>query len=173
MSETCCTWLTENTGCKNSPSRHHHTTLLGYIFTTKACIDNRKKLLNSNVSPTCPYNMVNFGLLAAEIISLVWGTPANFSGFQVLAALLHGTVGVGISETLWHWTEGATYIWQGGHHVGHSSDWIILQSVLGVDGLLQVDHTSQRSNGKFWDMGLTESWNLTCTFWSCEKSRSY
>ena len=32
--------------------------------------------------------MVNFGLLAAEIVSLVWGTPANFNGFHVLAALL-------------------------------------------------------------------------------------
>jgi len=36
---------------KNSPSGHHHTTLSGYIFATKACIDNRKKLLNSNISP--------------------------------------------------------------------------------------------------------------------------
>jgi len=26
----------------------------------------------------------------AEIISLVWGTPGNFNGFRVLAALLHG-----------------------------------------------------------------------------------
>jgi len=34
---------------------------------------------------------------AAEIVSLVWGTPANFNGFQVLAALLHGTLVVGVS----------------------------------------------------------------------------
>jgi len=33
--------------------------------------------------------MVKFDLLAAEIVSLVWGTPANFNGFRVLAALLH------------------------------------------------------------------------------------
>jgi len=33
--------------------------------------------------------MVNFGLLAAEIVSLVWDTPANFIGYRVLAALLH------------------------------------------------------------------------------------
>ena len=58
-----------------------------------ACIDNWKKdLLNSNISSTCPYNMVNFGPLAAEIVSLVWDTPANFNGFRVLAALLHCTV---------------------------------------------------------------------------------
>ena len=43
--------------------------------------------------------MVNFGLLAAEILSLVWGTPANFNGFHVLAALLHGTLVVGVSQT--------------------------------------------------------------------------
>jgi len=39
----CCMWFTENTGCKNSPSAHHCTTLSGYIFATKACIDNQKK----------------------------------------------------------------------------------------------------------------------------------
>ena len=43
--------------------------------------------------------MVNFGLLAAEIVSLVWGTPANFNAFRVLAALLHGTLIVGVSQT--------------------------------------------------------------------------
>ena len=44
--------------------------------------------------------MVNFGLLAAEIVLLVWGTPANFNGLPVLASLLHGTVVVGVSQTL-------------------------------------------------------------------------
>jgi len=32
----------------------------------------------------------------------VWGTPANFNGFRVLAALLHGILVVGVSQTLWH-----------------------------------------------------------------------
>jgi len=59
---------------------------------------------------TCPYNMVNFGLLAAEIGWRVWGTPANFNGFRVLAALLHSTLVVGVSQTLRRWTVGATYI---------------------------------------------------------------
>jgi len=44
--------------------------------------------------------MVNFGLLTAEIVSLVWGTPANFSGFPVFAALLHGTLVVGVRQTV-------------------------------------------------------------------------
>jgi len=46
--------------------------------------------------------MVNFGLLAAEIGPVVWGTPANFNGFHVLAALLHGGQVLGVSQTLWH-----------------------------------------------------------------------
>ena len=46
------------------------------------------KLLNSNVFSACPYNMANIGPLTAEIGSGVWGTPANFNGFRVLASLL-------------------------------------------------------------------------------------
>ena len=42
------------------------------------------------MSSTCLRNMVNFGPLAAEIDLVVWGTPANFNGFRVLAALLYG-----------------------------------------------------------------------------------
>jgi len=44
--------------------------------------------------------MVNFGSVAAEIVSLVWGTPGNFNGFRVLAALLHGTIVLGVIQTL-------------------------------------------------------------------------
>jgi len=63
--------------------------------------------------------MVNIGPLTAEIGPVVRGTAANFNGFRVLAALLQGTPAVGVSQSLRRWTEGATYIQQGGHHVGH------------------------------------------------------
>jgi len=43
--------------------------------------------------------MVNFGPLAAEIVSLLWVTPANFKCFRVLAALLHGTPVLGITAS--------------------------------------------------------------------------
>jgi len=42
----CHTQLAGNTDAKmmqKSPSAHHRTTLLGYVFTTKPRIDNRKK----------------------------------------------------------------------------------------------------------------------------------
>jgi len=63
---------------KNSPSAHNHTNLLGYIFATKACIDNRKNFLSSNISFTCPHNMVNVGPLTTEIVWGVLGTPSKF-----------------------------------------------------------------------------------------------
>ena len=44
-SETCCTRLAENTGCKNDAKNQHLGTiaLSGYIFVTKAHVDSRKK----------------------------------------------------------------------------------------------------------------------------------
>jgi len=69
----CYTRLVGNTGRKNDAKNRHLRTIaqlcLGCIFASKAHIDNRKKILSSNIAPTCPYNMVNFGPLAAEIAS--------------------------------------------------------------------------------------------------------
>ena len=82
-----------------SPSGHHPTNLSGYIFATKACIDNRKKLVKQQY---LAYMFPQYGELrplAAEIVSLVWVTPGNFNGFRVFAALLHGTLAVGVSQT--------------------------------------------------------------------------
>ena len=62
----------------------------------------KNNVLSSNTSSTCPHNMVNFCLLTADICWRVWGTPANFNGFRVLAALVHSTLVVGVSQTLWH-----------------------------------------------------------------------
>ena len=75
---------------------------MGYIVASKACIDNRKKnLLSRNTSSTRPYNMVNFGPLAAEILSLVWGTPANINGFSRLGSVTARHLVVVVSQSLW------------------------------------------------------------------------
>jgi len=77
--------------------------LSGYIFATKARIDNWKKnLLSSNMSATCHHNMANFGKLAAEIDQVVRGTPANFNGFRVftLGSVTARNLVVGVSQTL-------------------------------------------------------------------------
>jgi len=86
---------------KNSSSAHHRRNLSGCSFATKACIDNRE-----NVKQQYLLHMFSqYGELwptkrSAEIGSVVWVTPSNFNGFRVLAALLHGTLVVGISQTL-------------------------------------------------------------------------
>ena len=133
----CCTRLAENTARKKVAKNRH----LGTIPQLCRAISSQlrhistigKKLVKQqylHISSTCPHNMVNFGLLAAEIVSLVWGTPANFNGFRVLAALLHGSPVSGVSQTLRRWTAGATYIRQGGHHVGHWPTFLVFISFL-------------------------------------------
>jgi len=59
-----------------------------------------KKIVNSSISVSCSHNMSNFGPLATEIGLPVWGTPANFHGFQVLASLLHQRRSTEVNQTL-------------------------------------------------------------------------
>jgi len=96
MSEMCCTQLAEIQEAKN----RHFGTIAQLCRAVSSQLRHvstiGKKLLNINTFSTRPHNMVNFGLLTAEI-GRAWGTPANFNGFRVLAALLHGTLVVGVS----------------------------------------------------------------------------
>ena len=122
----CCARLTGNAGPKKSPSGHHRTSLA--ISSQQARIESTigKKLVKQQY---LPYKHVltiwgNFGPLTGEIDSGVWSTAANFNGFLVLAALLHGTLGV--SQPLRRWTDSATYIPQGGHHVGHWPTFLVI-----------------------------------------------
>jgi len=121
----CCTRLAVNTGRKKVTKNRH----LGTIAQLFRAISSQlrhistigKNLLSSNISTTCPHNTVNFGPLAGEIISLVWGTPANFNGFRILAALLHGTVVVGVSQTVAFDRERHLY------SAGRTSRWALAQ----------------------------------------------
>jgi len=119
---------------EKSPSPYHHKFVGLYLRKWGTHRQSEKNLLNSNTSSTCPNNIVNFGPLMAENGSGVWGTPANFNGFRVLGALLHGTLVVGVSQTLRHWTEGATYIRQDGHHVGYWPTFWFSHRLLGNPG---------------------------------------
>jgi len=88
----CCTRLAEK-------YRTHKIAILAPLHNFVGLyLRSSKKLLNSDNSPTCPHNTVNFGLLTAAIRWRVWGTPANFNGFHVFVALLHGTLVVGVTK---------------------------------------------------------------------------
>ena len=81
-SEMRCTRL-KIQDAKKSLFWHLRTTLSGCIFAGKAYIENQKKMLNIDTSSTCPRNMVNFGLLTAEICWWVW-EPPRWSTFLVV-----------------------------------------------------------------------------------------
>jgi len=57
-----------------------------------------KKLVKQQCLPHMP-SQYGDRPLAAEICWRVWGTHANFNGLRVLAALMHGTLVIGVSET--------------------------------------------------------------------------
>ena len=103
-SETCSKRLAENAGRKKTPKSRHLRSIVHLCRATSLQLRHistiGKNLLSSNVFSRCPHNMVNFGLQSAEIGLSVWGTPANFNGFCILAALLHGSQVVSVSQTL-------------------------------------------------------------------------
>jgi len=85
---------------QKSPSAHHRTTLSSYVYTTGIYRQSEENLLNRNICFTCPHNVVYFGPLMAEIGWRVWGTPANFNRFRILALLLHRRRSTEVNQTL-------------------------------------------------------------------------
>jgi len=103
-SEMCCTRLAGNTGCKNYAKNRHLctcTTLSGYIFETKACIDSCKKLVKQQyLLQTSPqYGELQPTNGSDRLASL--GTQANFNGFCVLASLLQQRHSLEANHTAW------------------------------------------------------------------------
>jgi len=97
----CCKRLAGNTGRKNDAKNRHLSTIAQLCRTISLQLKHistiGKKLIKQQyllrMSP-------QYRELAAEIGPVVWGTPANYNGFRALAALLHVTVVVGVSQTL-------------------------------------------------------------------------
>ena len=77
--------LAENTGCKKVAKNRHLSTIAQLCWAISSQLRHvstigKKNLLSSNMSSTCPHNMVNFGLLAAEIGWLdQFGVPLQIS----------------------------------------------------------------------------------------------
>ena len=102
-SEKCCTRLAENAGRKYSPKNRHLRTIVQLcraVFSQIRHISTiGKKLIKQQYLLQMSPQYGELRPLAAEINPVVWGTPANFNGFRVLAALLHGSQ-VSVSQTL-------------------------------------------------------------------------
>ena len=91
-------------GRKKSPKNRHPGTITQLCHTISSQLRHKstigKSLLSSNISSTCPHNMVNFGPLAADIGPVVWGTPANFNCFRILASILQRRRSTEANQTL-------------------------------------------------------------------------
>jgi len=92
--------LTENTGRKNLPSAYYCTTLSGYVFATKAYIDNWKKLIKQQylLQMSTQYGELQSTNGWDRLVSL--GHPANFNEFCILASLLHQCRWMEVNQTL-------------------------------------------------------------------------
>jgi len=110
---------------QKSPSGHHRTTLSGYIFATEAYIDNRKKLVKQQyVLHMCPqYGECRPNSGWDRLTSL--GYPCKFQLVSRLGSVTARHLLVGVSQILQRWTESATYIRQGDHHVGHWPTYLV------------------------------------------------
>ena len=121
--ETCCTRLAENTGRKKVAKNRHLSTIAQLCRAISSQLRHvstiRKNLLSSNISSTCPHNMVNLRPTSGWDRLTSLGYPCKFQLVLRLGSVTARHLVVGVSETLRRWTEGASYIWQGDHHVGH------------------------------------------------------
>ena len=96
--------------------------------------------------------MVNFGPLTAEIGSGVWGTPANFNGFGVLAALLHGILVVGVSKSNFVALNRGRHLYS----AGRLSRWA-LAHILVVDCCTAVGVKYMTNRARLWYVPVSES----------------
>ena len=99
---------------KKSPSAHHRTTLsavssqLGHVSTI------------GNKLVKWQYLLHMFSQYSELRLSIGWDLLASLGHpSKISMGFASGTLVVGVTQTLRRWTEGATYIRQGGHHVGH------------------------------------------------------
>ena len=84
-----------------------------------------RNLLSNNISFTCTYNMVNFGPLAAEIVSLVWGTTGNLNGFREHARIRKTVSGGSMIKQAW-----SANVW---HFIVHYETYILVWKQLSSD----------------------------------------
>jgi len=93
MSETCCTRLAANTGRKKVAKNRHLRTIAqlcrAISFQLRHISTIGKKLVEQQYLLQMSPQYGELSPLAAEIDPVVWGIPANFNGFCVLAVLLH------------------------------------------------------------------------------------
>jgi len=129
-SETRCRRLAENTGRKKVAKNRH----LGTIAQLCRALSSQlrhistigKKLVKQQyvIHVAAQYGELRHTSGWDRLTSLRY--PCNFQLVSRLGSVTARHLEVGVSQTLRRWTEGATYIRQGDHHVGHWPTFLVL-----------------------------------------------
>jgi len=154
----------------------YHIYIISYHISYR---QSEKNLLSSNISSTCPHNVVNFGLLTAEIRWRVRGTPANLNGFRVFASLLQRRRSTEANQMLhdvWPLPGLVDYIYTFGgccpvtefcrctiHFASSKSCALLLAALLHGTRALGRSQTAALSRGRhLYSAGRPSRWTLAC-----------
>ena len=116
-SEMCCTRLARNAGRKNDAKTQSMGTIVYKLVGLYLRNEGMYRQSEKNLS-MCPPHVPTIWRTSSHYSGSL-GHPSKFPRLSRLGSVLHATLVVCVSQTLRRWTEGATYIRQGGHHVGH------------------------------------------------------
>ena len=95
----CCKYRTQKNRQKFASGHHNHNFCRAISSQLRHVSTVRKKLVKQQYLHISP-QYGELGPLAAAIDPVVWGTPANFNGFHVLAALLQRCRSTEANQTL-------------------------------------------------------------------------
>ena len=125
-----CSRLAENTGRQKVAKNRHLGTIAQLCRAMSSPLTHistigKKNLLSSNMSSICPPQYGEFRPMNGwdRFVSL-GATHQLSTGFASWQRYCTAFV-VGFSQTLRRWIEGATYVRQGDHHVGHWPSFLV------------------------------------------------
>ena len=130
MSETRCTRLAANAGPKKVAKNRDLGTIAQFCRAISSQLRHvstiGKKLVKQQY---VLYMSPQYGELRPtsgwDLLTSL-GHPCKFQRVSRLGSVTAWHLVVGVSQTLRRWTEAATYIWQGDHHVGHCPTFLVV-----------------------------------------------
>ena len=127
-SETCCTQLAENTGRKKVAKNRH----LGTIALCRAISSQRRHVSTFGKNVKQQYDLHMSSQYDELRPTSGWdrltslGHPSKFQRPSRLGSVTARHLVVSVRQTLRRWTEGATYVRQGDHHVEHWPTFLVV-----------------------------------------------
>ena len=122
-SEMCCTRLAENTGRKNYAKNKHNRTIAQLCRATSSQLRHVSTIGRKFVKQQYLLHMsIQYGErrpISGSDRSGSLGHPCKFQRVSRLGSVTARHLVVSVSQTLGRWTDGATYVRQGDHQVGH------------------------------------------------------